>query len=459
MNAAIIAVGGIFCLFSCFSVLTSVLWAYGIDCAKWSLAGFAVPVLLLAVYAVYCLRCNSKSMVRDRLNYWVLTAFAPALLIYIGLELFTGYQLNTANIKRKRLNEYYYQELDDEKLCSRLLTGADPAAEPYKSGTPEEILKSGKVPQFKGVYTGDLMSSFGDGGKVYLRLGKYTAQKMKKAAEKRDSAEFAEQTGNMVKILVRSAGCVRDPEKSALILGRELCEILQKYVTVHFPDKTGLDKSIEAVNYLRERFEAHLLGYVIYDTQSVLSAYDALLKDPGRISKMVNSDLAPIWSDIDIVAGKLFPAARRSRLVGDYAAAVDMLNVYRSVASTCSSSVTGRLKGISDKLVKLQSARCYVALALLSDMRPELQSAGAVQHLIENAQMAMEVELYRRERNSFPKTLDDIKSGRLMYIPNGHIDGSEYRIVKGKFKDSSGKEFAGYALTVPTGSFVITDHK
>ena len=457
LNMAVLSIGMVFCLFSLFSVLTAILWSIGLDCALWTLTGFAVPVILLLGYALYCLRCNAKSMVRDRLKIWSFVMFVPAVLIYVGLELFSGYMVNTANIKRKRLNELYQLSLDDEKLCARLLAGEDPTVEPYKSGSAKEIFKTGSVPQFKGVYSGDFMSSFGDGGKIYMRLGRYAADEMIKAAEKRDSAEFVRHTENMIRVLVKATKCLRDPENSAVVLGREFVDVLQKSVTANFPDREGLLTCNRALSFLRENFEANMFNYVIYDTQAVLSSYDALLKDPSRINRMVNSNLNPLWSDIDLFAARVFPAARRNRLAMDYGAAVDFLNVYRNMAANVFSPISNRIKSYSEQWNKLSSKRCKIALALIPDMRSNLYSIGEVQHKIETAHIAMETEYFRREKKHLPEKLDDIQNSRLMYVPNGHIDGTAYSIVKGKFKDKSGKEFSGYALSVPTGSFVITD--
>jgi hypothetical protein len=459
LNSAITSLGGVFCIYTIASVVTAILWSKAIDAALWCIIGFTVPSLLLVAYAAYCLRLNARSAVRDRFNYWSLAVFIPAVLVCVVLELFSGYTVNTANLRRKRLNELYLQQLDDEKLCTRLLTGVNAADEQYKNIDPAAIFKTGKVPMFKGVYSGDLASSFGDGGKLYLILGRYAANEMRKAAEKRDSEAFAANVKNMVRVMANAAACIRDPENSALILGREFHDILQSSVTAHFPDKNRLLNCLEALGYLRDVFESGIMSSTLYDTQSVLSRYDKLLKNSSRVNTMVNDDLTPVWSDIDIVAGKLFPLSRRSRLAFEYAAAVDLLNDYRGVVSSVSSSVDSRIKLLNGRFEKLKQNRHFSVLAMVPDIRSQLVKAGRVQHLIENAQMACEVEYYRRSNFRLPASLEDIKSSRMMFIPTGHLDGKDYSIVKGRFKDKDGKTYSGYSLSVPTGSFVITDKK
>ena len=107
----------------------------------------------------------------------------------------------------------------------------------------------------------------------------------------------------------------------------------------------------------------------------------------------------------------------------------------------------------------MKNLRHFAALAFVPDFRRAMMDAAWEQHRIDNACLACEIEVFRRVNKRMPKNFEEVQSSRLMTCPNGHIEGSKYTLLKGRFKDKSGREYAGYSLTVPTGSFVITDRK
>ena len=96
-------------------------------------------------------------------------------------------------------------------------------------------------------------------------------------------------------------------------------------------------------------------------------------------------------------------------------------------------------------------------MSLIPDIRPKLYSAGVVQHKIENAYLAIETELFRRNKKRLPDKIDELVNSRLMYGIEGHIDGKAYSIIKGRFKDKSGKSYPGYAVTSTGSSVVVID--
>lgn len=459
LNAAVISIGVIFSWFALMSVLTAVLWHFAVDCAAFTVTLFFAGTLLLAGYALYALKLNSASQVRDRLKALSFLAFLPAILLIAALELWSGYVVSKAHFQRKRLNDYYYGELDDDKLCARLMAGEDPEKEPFKSGSADEIMKSGKVPEFRGVYSGDFATSFGDGGKVYLRMGRELLDRMKEAGEKRNSEEFADCAEKFAKVLNRASGCLRDPENAAVRLGTQFVQVFQEHVTIHFPATSELDRCVAALSWMKENFEPNTLSFITYDTQSVLTGFDKLLDDNSRVGKMVTSDLTPVWSDMDILAGRLFFSARRNRIVNDYSKCMELLNIYRGIASTFTTSVNRKVNAVTNRFDKLSKERRTIVLLYVPDIREQVRSIGKVQHLIENAALAGEIELHRRKNKTLPAKLEEFQTGRIMAFPNSHIDDSKYELVKGRFKDKSGKEYSGYALKDKTGIFVITDRK
>lgn len=459
LNAAVLLIGAISFVYAVSATATAVLWSKSINCASIVLPLFSIVTLSLAVLTLYFLRQNAKKAVRDRLNYWTLLSFIPAVLILALLELYSSYLLNTTNVSRNRLNEFYYKELNEELLCGRFMSGENPQAEPYLNGSAEEILKSGKVPRFRGVYSGDFSSSFSDGGKVYLKLGRYALDKLKDAAQRRNSKDFEKYAKLSSKIIYYAARGIRDPERAAIILAKEFTAILQDSVTTNFPETENFDNIVSSLNDLRERFEDAMLGNIIYDTQSTLNRYDALLSKPSSIGQVLDTELSPVWSDTDIIAGKLFPSARRLRLINDYTAAVGYLHICRSVGTSIYSAANSRLEVLNNKLDEMKKNRHFAALAFVPDFRRGMMDAAWEQHRIENACLAGEIEVFRRVNKRLPKNFEEVQSHRLMTFPNGHIEGSKYTLLKGRFKDKSGNEYAGYALTVPTGSFVITDRK
>ena len=459
LNTAVTALGILAVFYSVTAAAVTVLWSQSVDCAVLCLTLFFAGAAVLLIYALYALRLNTRRPVRDRLNCWYLLTFVPAALVLIALELYGGYLLNTVNVRRDRLNDLYYKELDEEKLCTALMTGADPQDEFYQKSSPQEILKSGKVPKFRGVYSGDFATSFADGGKIYLKLGRYSLQQMKIAAEKRDSSAFLKYAKQSARIIVRAAGTLRDPEHAASILAKEFSSILQESLTATFPEGENFKQLLTLLGELRERYENGMLNNIIYDTQAALTRYDALLKKPSTIAKILKSDLSCVWSDADLLAGRLFPTVRRLRIIQDYADAVEYLHICRGVGASTYSVADKRIKALGNALNKMAEKRHFAAEAFAPDFRKHLSEAAWGQHLIENAMLACEVEHYRRENKRLPDKLTDVQSVRITAFPAGHIDGSEYKLIKGKFKDKSGKEYSGYAISVPTGSFVITDRK
>ena len=213
LNTAIAAVGMILFVYSICAVVLSCLWQNSADGSLFCVVFFAATALVLLVFAAVSLRENSKRIVRDRFKLLSIVPAAAAVLVIAGLELYNGYNLNTVNVKRKRLHELYYGELDEVKLCTNLLSGTDPAQEPYNSGSAEDILKGG-VPKFKGVYTGDLGNSFGDGGKIYLKLGTYAVEQMRKARAAKDSGAYIKAVELAVKIN-RNAAAAVNPRSGA----------------------------------------------------------------------------------------------------------------------------------------------------------------------------------------------------------------------------------------------------
>ena len=334
LNCAVISLGILFFFYSCMASVVTMLWYLSIDCTAACIIIFFAGALALSGYALYSLRLNSKRAVRDRLNYWSLLSFVPAAIIISALELYGGYVLNTANVRRDRLNAFFFKELDDEKLCAAFMSGADPQSEPYLSGKPEDILKSGTIPKFRGIYSGDFASSFTDGGKVYLKLGRYTIRKMRESADKRDSENFIKYAGLSSKTICRAAAGVRDPERAAVILANEFISLLQESVTANFPDDKNFPALISSLYELREGFENGMVSNIIYDTQAAVTRYDALLRNCAGISKILNADMTPVWSDADIIAGRLFPTARRLRIIKDYAVGIDYLHVFRGAGSS-----------------------------------------------------------------------------------------------------------------------------
>lgn len=459
LNTAVISLGVLFFFYACMMAVTAILWHKSIDCSAVCTAIFFAGAVVLSGYALYSLRLNSRQAVRDRINYWSLLTFIPAAVIIAVLELFSGYIINTANVNRDRLNDFFYKELDEEKLCAKFMVGEDPQSKLYQSENIQEMLKSGKVPKFRGIYSGDFATSFTDGGKVYLKIGRYAIEKMREAAAKRDSGSFVKYTGLCCQTICHAAEGIRDPEHAAEILAKELVPLLQESVTANFPDDKNFRRFTAYLYELREGFENGMMSSLIYDTYSVLNRYDFLLSNNAGISQVLNADMTPVWSDADIIAGKLFPTARRIRIADDYTEGINYLQIYRGTASSVYSAANQRIEALGKALDKLKKQRCHISAAFVPDIRAHLLSAAKIQHSIENAWLACEIELFRREYKRLPDKLEEVQHGRIMSFPSGHLDGTAYTLVKGKFKDRNGKEYSGYALTVPTGNFVITDRK
>ena len=459
LNASVLSLGALFTFYAVMSAATAILWSFAVNCAAATVGVFFIGAVLLLAYALYCLRQNSKRAVRDRLNIFTLLAFIPAVLILVAVELYGGYLRNTVSVSRNRLYEYFYKELDEEKLCTEFMSGANPQEEPFLSGKAEDILKMKTVPKFRGVYSGDFASSFSDGGKVYLKLGRYAVSQLKEAAKKGDSAEFVKYGILNRKVIAAASRAIRDPERAAFILADEYAKALQECVTANFPDDRSFEQLTVALADTREGFANNITNNIIYDTQAALNRYDALIKNTSDISRILNADLEPVWSDADLIAGRLFPVARRLRLTQDYAAGMEYLHSLRAVGTSVYSAGSKRIEALSKKLDEIKKQRHFVSLAFAPDIRRHIAESAVAQHRIENAYLACEIELFRRQNKRMPKNFEELHSLRLTGFPDSIIDGSKYTLLKGRFNDKSGKEYSGYALNVPTGSFVITDRK
>lgn len=457
LNTAIAAVGMILFVYSICAVVLSCLWQNSADGSLFCVVFFAATALVLLVFAAVSLRENSKRTVRDRFKLLSIVPAAAAVLVIAGLELYNGYNLNTVNVKRKRLHELYYGELDEVKLCTNLLSGTDPAQEPYNSGSVEDILKGG-VPRFKGVYTGDLGNSFGDGGKIYLKLGTYAVEQMRKARAAKDSGAYIKAVELAVKINRNAAAAVNDPANSGVKLGRLFVLALQETVDTDFPADDDFEKLAEEVSSLRESFEYSSFGNVICFTSSILGNFDRLLADNSGIGKMLDRSGAPLWSERELFAGRLFPSARRSRLIKDYQECISAMNLLRGVTSSSTITVKKKIDYLISNAADLRKKKCFVTLALTPELNGRVFEVGAVQRMLEGAHLAIEVEAYRRRHKKMPQSLENVAGGRLLSLPVCHIDGAPYELVKGKFKSASGV-YSGYAVKTQAGSFVIVEKR
>ena len=458
LNAAIITIGFILLFYSiCAAVLTG-MWYNAVDGAVFCVTSFVVVAVLLLILAVLFLRENSKRPVRDRFKYWSLIPSAAAVIVIVCVELYNGYILNTADVKRKRLGEFFYGELDETKLCAALLSGKDPSSEPFASGKAADIIKSEGVPKFKSIYTGDLASSFGDGGNVYTKLGNHSIQLMRDAAAKRDSKAFVEASALSAKIIANAASVLKDPSGAALKLGNDYVQVLQESVTTTFPADSDFEKFLEKLNTLRETYSYSHHRDVVFYTFSILSRFDRLLKKGSAIGSVTDGKGMPLWSDFDLFSGNLFPTARRGRIIADYVQCVSALNVLRVASVSGTMTVKTRIESLNKLFDGFQKKKHFICLALIPDNRARFVMVGAVQRKLEGAHFACEVEFYRRTLKKLPAKLEDAASPRMMSIPVCHIDGSQYQLIKGRFKSASGVH-PGYALQTASGSFVIVDRR
>ena len=455
LNTAIVMLSLAVCLHAVFTILLMALWICKVDCAALLTGVFLLLALLLIAYSAYALYCNTSSMCRDRFQLRSLTGLAVAGVLYAAAGLFNGYCINKINHAKERLEVHYYGILDDDKLCTEIMRGEDPADSKYTEKSPGEILKNG-IPKFRGVYTGSFLDSFGDGGKLYIMLGRYCIAEMKKAYDANDSKAFGTHAQNTAKIIQNASQALRDPEQSARIITAEYISALQECLTSRFPEGRDFEKVVRALAVLHSNFEHNQLKEIVYLTQSVLNRYRSVLDGKEPVSAVMTNQNQTAWSEADLFAAKIFYPAGRNRLINDYGAAIELLNTYRIMRSAGGSSLKDRIKILSARREKLKAARHNIALALIPDIRSALAAPGHAQSLINTAHLAVELELYRRDNGVLPAELSHIENPRLMSIPNGHIDGSAYKIIKGRFLNSRDKkEYAGYAVSVPGYFFAI----
>ena len=445
LKAAVAALAAAAFLYAVFTLLFMVVWRYGIGITGVLTSLFLALEAVLMIYAVWNIIRHAKSSEREKFSCRTLFLFLPAVLIYAGLCLYTGYLANTAEVNREKLNNNCYKQLDETKLCESLLSGEDPEDEKFTKSDAAKLL-DGKIPHFKGMYTGDLTSSFGTGGKVYLRLGKQALAEMKSAASRRDSAAYKNAAERFAKVLVRAAGVVNDPESTAVILAGEFVKRLESDLSMSFPDDQTMLDIASLLFECRERFESSVMNYTLYVLQGTLSRFDTLKASPGKIADILDPATGkPVFSDVENFAGVLFPAARRYRLIYDYTTCINFLNNQRAAASSAFASLSSRLAQMDKDCARCRELNVPLTLALAIDLKPLVTRTALAATGIENALLAVKVENYRRKNKSMPDTLDDVKGSLLQDIPKCHADGSEWRVESGVV----GVPGAASALNIP----------
>lgn len=418
-------------LYSVFTVLLAVIWKYNISISGiLSIIFLAAAAVLIFYSAVNFIR-HFKSSEREEFSCRVLLLFLPALLILVCLELYTGYQSNTADVNRDKLNNNCFKQLDETLLCEKLLSGEDPENEIYHKTKASELL-NGKLPRFRGIYTGDLATSFGTGGKVYLRLGNQALTEMKNAAAQRNSEAYLAAVTRFAKVLVRAATVPNDPECAATVLAGDFIRSLEREVSMSFPDDKTMSQMSSLLMECREKFESSIMDFSLYVLQGTLSRFDAIKSSPEKVYSMLNPATGnTVWSSSDIFAGSIFPAARRHRLVSDYAVCINYLNSQRASASSVFSNLSGRLAQMKKTNARCKELNANITLAIASDLTPLMIRAALAQTGIENALIAFEVENYRRKNRKMPSSLEDIQNNLLQSIPPCHADGSAWRLESG----------------------------
>lgn len=453
LKSAVTALALTALLYALSAVIVTLVWIYDIKISA-ALAGvFLAAAALAGVYTVVNLIRHFRSSEREAFSYRLLLLFLPAVLIYAGLELYTGYLSNTADVNLNKLNNSCYKQLDENKLCERLLSGEDPESEFYTKTSAAKLL-DGSIPKFRGIYTGDLATSFGSGGKVYLRLGREAFSRMKVAAMGRDSEAYLAAVKSFAKVLVKAASVSNDPDRSGEKLVNEFIDRLEQDLSMSFPNDDAMGKIGSMLFECRENFEPYVMEHVINVLQGTLTKFEGLKSSPGKIAALVDPATGkPVWSAGEVFAGNIFPAARRNRLTRDYSVCIKLLNNQRAVAGSAFSTLSSRLEQMKKNLSRCAELNAPVTLALYTDIDGLMKTTALAQTRIENALIAVEVENYRRSKKRMPSELDDIKNGLLQEIPPCHADGSKWILESGV---TSSKEIASVipGITGAVGGFI-----
>ena len=431
LKSALAALAAAALLYTVFTLLFAVIWKYGINISGILTALFLAAAAVLVFYSAVNFIRYFRSSEREKFSCRTLFLFLPAVLIYAGFELYTGYLSNTAEVNRDKLNKNCFKRLDETKLCEALLSGEDPENPVFHKTGAAEML-NGRLPRFRGIYTGDLATSFGTGGKIYLRLGRQALAEMKNAAAKRDSAGYHTATVRFAKVLARAAAVLNDPECAAITLAGEFVRRLESDVSMSFPDDDTMYQMSSAVFECRENFESSIMEFTLYVLQGTLSRFDALKSSPGKIDGMLDPAAGnPVWSSSEIFAGSLFPAARRNRLANDYFVCINYLNNQRVSANSVFSTLNSRLEQMKKTNARCRELNARITSSIASDLSPLMTRAALAQTGIENALIALEVENYRRKNKRLPASLEDIQNNLLQSIPPCHADGSAWRLESG----------------------------
>ncbi|MBO5900127.1 MAG: hypothetical protein J6Q80_05265, partial [Lentisphaeria bacterium] len=338
---------------------------------------------------------------------------------------------NTADVNLDKLNNSCYKQLDETKLCEKLLTGEDPENEIYLKTAAAKLL-DGNIPKFRGIYTGDLATSFGSGGKVYLRLGRQAISEMKAAAMERSSEAYLAAVKRFSKVLVKSSAVSNDPDRSGEKLVNEFIDRIGQDLSMSFPDNDAMSKMGSMLFECRENFEPYVMDHVINVLQGTLTRFEGLKSSPGKIAGLVNPVTGkPVWSAGEIFAGCVFPAARRNRLVRDYSVCINLLNSQRAVATSAFSPLSRRLEQMKKSYSRCIELNAPITLAVYTDINRLMTTTAFAQTRVENALIAVEVENYRRRNGRMPADLEDIKNSLLQEIPPCHADGSKWNLESG----------------------------
>ena len=318
LRSAVAALALIALLYSIFTLLFALIWRYAVNITGVLTGVFFALAALLGVFAAINFVRYRKMAEREAFSCRLLLWFLPALLIYAGFELYNGYIANTSDVLRDKLNTSCFKQLDETKLCEQLLSGEDPENEIYSKTSASKLL-DGKIPKFRGIYTGDLASSFGTGGEVYLRLGRAAMAEMKVAAMKRDSAAYLEAISRFAKVLARASAVPNDPLRSGATLVNEFISSLESEISMSFPNDEAMNKIASMLFETHENFESRVMNHVLNVIQGTFTRFDALKASPEKIDRLKNPVTGKTaWSSAESFAGKLFPAARRNRLTRDY---------------------------------------------------------------------------------------------------------------------------------------------
>ena len=432
LKSAVAALALIALLYSIFTLLFALIWRYGVNITGVLAGVFIVLAALPGVFAAVNFIRYRKMAEREVFSCRLLLWFLPALLIYVGFELYNGYLANTADVLREKLNTSCFKQLDETKLCEQLLSGEDPENEIYHKTDASKLL-DGKIPKFRGIYTGDLATSFGTGGEVYMRLGRAAMAEMKVAAMKRDSAAYLDAIARFAKVMARASAVPNDPLRSGATLMNEFISSLESDISMSFPNDEAMKKIASMLFETHENFEARIMNHALNVIQGTFTRFDALKDSPEKISRLLNPVTGkPAWSSAEVFAGKLFPAARRNRLIRDYEVCVRFLGNQRAAAVSVVSNLSLRLEQLKKNYARGCELNVPVTLALYTDISALMISAANAQTRIENALIAVEVENYRRRKQRMPEKLDDIKNGMLQEIPTCHADGSAWQLEVGR---------------------------